>query len=361
MKNNDIYDEISKNLILNDCQTLEKIIEYLKGKEYDSIFCMGVMPYFAMCSEGILKFFEGKSDYDSINVNYGKLIKNIRSKIKMYNDKVGRNINKAEIIHKDSNNYFAGLCKFEFVKYLGLYDDFGVYITSNKYIGNTFLYSWYFENSLNIDDEDFRNKTLFDIGNIVGITTKITLNKFLELNQVSILNQKIVVYNKDYLLSRNRIGIFNDKYNKYSTIILFNILCSINFVLYLIGKILPKDNQFYFRIKFHCYYSSISSLLKLINYTEQNNIIKTGVEFYSEEIKKLAQTKNSLGEKSKLRNCLSHYRISQEYIEKDKISIDVPFYGLIEKYTGKDYYTLNNELENNLRNISSLLEKWILN
>lgn len=270
-------------------------------------------------------------------------------------------------IHLEFYNFFKRLydnesCDLKSTGLMKLYD-FGTFSISNKYIGNVYLDHWYLNEILDVTEigteESKKNIILFS--KALGYILRSVCNKECVSKEAFPVINEISIEYKDFLLGDRNNRIFNNKYNLYVSLLLFNIICSINFVIYFLGKILTNDNQFYFRVKFICYYSSILSLRNLINYADNNPKIKTGIEDYISEIKKLEELKGSLGEKSKLRNCLLHYRINEEYIDKKEILTDTPFYGLIEKYTGESFYSFNYQLDNNLKNISLMLERWILN
>ncbi|MBY6930655.1 hypothetical protein [Clostridium botulinum] len=369
---NNIYENLSKKLLLKDCESVFLLYKYIEHKEYKQVFYLQVIPYFSFLCKGILDFYNVKS-IEEINIkdkNINNTINNMRIKVKLYSEdkaKPKKSSEKLRKIHLDFYKLFKEVYNKgnPILKLMGLIKlyDFGTYSISDKFIGNIYLNYWYLDEILGVEEigteKSKENIILFSMG--IGKVLGFVCNKENILNSTYILDSKINITNNDFLLINNNTKIFNDNYDKYISLLLFNILCSINFIIYFLGEILPKDNQFYFRVKFSCYYSSISSLRKLINYVDSNRTIKTGVENYIEEIEKLEKLKNSLGKQSDFRNCLLHYRITEEYIAKEKLLLNAPFYGIIEKYTGKDYYTFNQQLEENLKDISLMLEKWILN
>ena len=78
--------------------------------------------------------------------------------------------------------------------------------------------------------------------------------------------------------------LFKDEYDKYCCLLLFIILCVINFVIFYLDNILDKNNKFFFRIKFICYYYFISSVIKLVNFLSNNKQRTIGIDKYNEEI-----------------------------------------------------------------------------
>ncbi|MGL5479159.1 MAG: hypothetical protein ACRDCB_09005 [Clostridium sp.] len=367
-----IYNEISKQLLLDDCESALSLIDYVKYKDYEVVFYMQMMPYFSYLCNSILKFYDFKNK-DKINIkdkNVATIISNMRLKLKLYSERKTKPLQSTktlERIHLDFYDFF--LKKYlnynYFLKLLGIVElnDFGTYKIQDKYIGNIYLNQWYLNELFDINEigsmESKDNILLFS-SELAHILKRICQDENI-LTQNLYENDNIVIEEYNFLLFNTPTKIFNDKYDKYSSLLLFNILCSINFTLYFLDKILPKENQFYFRIKFSCYYSSISSLRLLINQVNCNNEIKTGVENYIKQIEDIENFKYSFGEPSKLRNCILHYKIREEDIPKEDILYNTPFYGLIEKYTKKDYFSFSKELDKNLRELSLILENWILN
>lgn len=368
---NNIYENISKQLILEDTESALHIFYTILNKNYAPVFWLQSIPYFSFLCESILNFYD-INNIEEIEIkdnNIKKIISSMRIKTKLYSErksKPKKSIEELEKIHLNFYNYFKELYANVniILKLIGISKlyDFGTYRISDKYIGNIYLNYWYLDKILDIQEigsqNSKKNIILFSEG--LGKVLRFVCEK----ENISIksftLDNKINIEYKDFLLINKITKIFNDKYDKYSTLLLFNILSSVNFIIYFLGKILPKDNKLYFRAKFICYYSSISSLEKLINYTNSNKNINTGIENYIDRIEELKCLKDSFREDSTLRNCLFHYKIQENCISEKELIFNVPFYGLIEKYTNTDYYTFNQSLDDNLKKISSMLEDWIL-
>lgn len=280
-----------------------------------------------------------------------KTIDKTRVKFKLYSEK-SITANKKDLEHMHSL----------WIDLMGNYNDFGTTSISNKFIGNTLLDSYYMKEFVDIKkiDADETKKSTELFGFSMGRLLISTFKKFSLKENECILNPTVMqIVTKDFSLKQDNNALFNSKNSKYISLILFNILCSINFVLYFLNKFFSKDNEFYFRVKFNCYNSSVISLKKLINYSEQNPAEKTIIRNYISDIERLESLKQSI-KGSEFRNCMAHYKISEASIEKENILKDVPFYGLIEKYTNKDYYQLNDLIEQNLTDMSALLENLVL-
>ncbi|HGS8883096.1 TPA: hypothetical protein ACMUYV_003749, partial [Clostridioides difficile] len=69
------------------------IYNNINGKEYAGVFFMGIIPYTAICIDSALEFFNEFFEFEfehDIEEEW-KLAKEIRVKIKLYNDKIKNN------------------------------------------------------------------------------------------------------------------------------------------------------------------------------------------------------------------------------------------------------------------------------
>lgn len=369
MENISIYDYINIKLITQDCEFNYKLLKFMNENENEdnlSIFHMQYTPYLSFLCNGILDFLNIKNSNQYIDdIEVARLIKKNRAKVKMYCD--GTSISKCrkiiKEIHEESYLYFKNIFDSKIVKnfdHLGY--DFGTYICSNKFIGNTFLDEWYIDNFFKLSEiNSYKTKgNIIKFYSFIGSMIKLfssneSKKDFLSFN---ILREKIE--NRDFLLEKDDNELLNNRDDKYILLLLFNILSSINFVQYCFKNIINETNEFYFRVKFICYYYSINTLEKLTNYSNNNKDISTGIDKYIKEIKELRKLKDSFEKNSNLRNCILHYKITEKEIEENEIMTQVPFFGILEKYTKEDFYTLDIKLEKYLIDISNLLEKWIL-
>ncbi|HHQ5592175.1 TPA: hypothetical protein ACSRFK_003051 [Clostridioides difficile] len=349
-------------MISHDANTIMNIYNNINGKEYAGVFFMGIIPYTAICIDSALEFFNEFFEFEfehDIEEEW-KLAKEIRVKIKLYNDKIKNNADVLNSIHEFQNEYFKNMCRFKFIKNLNLCYDLGTYLLENKYIGNTFLYHWYYGcdkkkkiyNFNGMKDRSFTVDVL--LGKVISICNEIGGKE----NNINILNSNLELKHKDYNLSRSKYKIFSKNYDENLTTIVFNILCSINFVLYFLSSILPSDNQLYFRIKYICYYYSIHSIKKIENYTKSNHKKGNKIDVLYKRINELKTNQEIIN--TDFRSCMAHYIIKQEYIKENELLLDVPLYGLVEKYFGKDYVSLNNEIHDNLVKLANVIEDFIL-
>lgn len=356
-----LYEQLSLYLLSKDVQAINGIYKNLKEDERD-IFFMNIMPYASMCIDSATELFINTFEIKFISEEEWNLAKRIRTKLKMYNKKIKRNVEVLDSIYSFQDEYFEDLCKFQFIKDSKMYYNFGTYLLENKYIGNNFLFHWYFgyEDKKNknkkVDEFETMKASSINIGKILGKLID-AIGKY-EEGEIDLYDINLRVIYNDYNLSKDKYKLFSDNYYESITIIIFNILCSINFILYFLGKIIRNSNQFYFRAKYLCYYYSILNLSVIENYTKINYKKRNSLDDLYKSIKDLNLNSELIN--TPFRNCMAHYIIKEEYIKENELKLDVPLYGLVEKYFGKDYVSLNNEIHDNLVRLANVIEDFIL-
>lgn len=84
----DVYEMISKKLILDDCKTVFSIIKNIDDKEYSPVFYLQSITYLSFLCNGILDFYN-INNVEEINIketNLKKIINTMRAKVKMYSE-----------------------------------------------------------------------------------------------------------------------------------------------------------------------------------------------------------------------------------------------------------------------------------
>ncbi|HBG8354350.1 TPA: hypothetical protein KRH00_003747, partial [Clostridioides difficile] len=164
---------MSLYLLSKDVQVINGIYKNLKEDER-YIFFMNIMPYASVCIDSATELFINTFEIKFISEEEWNLAKRIRTKLKMYNKKIKRNVEVLDSIYSFQDEYFEDLCKFQFIKDSKMYYNFGTYLLENKYIGNNFLFHWYFgyEDKKNknkkVDEFESMKASSIDMGKILG-------------------------------------------------------------------------------------------------------------------------------------------------------------------------------------------------
>ena len=128
----------------------------------------------------------------------------------------------------------------------GLYlfgqDNFGCYKFENVYVGNTFRANMIVNNLIHDLDN---GEELKDFGEIMTqiICTYLRENGFVIPTNIPMV--EINIRDEDYRFSlENRMKLFGNDVDNDINIILFNILCGINYVLAILPQVLSKKQIF---------------------------------------------------------------------------------------------------------------------
>lgn len=143
---NDVYIEMSQQLLMQDIETMFQMVRRGDSKD-KSVFMMGMMPYLAALAEGAIEFMEQEEiacDELQLKIIYEPVLVKTRNRIKLYREKAGTNLSTIDSIREYQDEEFARRMLFPVLRKIGLHYDFGTYIFNGKYIGNTFLYKWFF-------------------------------------------------------------------------------------------------------------------------------------------------------------------------------------------------------------------------
>lgn len=354
--------KLSEELLQKEKEFNLNLIENFRESDPNSksIFFMSYINRFAMSGVNTYEYLKKYNTHDLSKLDksmngkeYIKLIKRLRSTIKYSEPK---KIAKYKKILEEYNRKDYELAHNKSIFNLLVYN-LGVYKYNNKFIGNTFLNRYYFRNLIGMDiyDNNQLSQCLMEMSSAIGSLLITGFNRSIN-NIDNIINIKFE--SDDYEVYKDRKTLFKQGYNKELMLILFNVLCDINFLIYVIGNITDNEDEFYFKLKFISYYNTIRFLKDIHNYA-LNKKIEIGSNNYINNIL-ILESIIKYPDIGKLKNILQHYEIKESDISEEELILEAPFYGLIEKYTDKSYKEYNNEVTKKLYELSEILEEWIL-
>lgn len=340
-----MYRYISIASMVNDIRTTKNLIELAKdNQESAPILFLGLLPYLAL---------EVEATYDLLNSigidlnhlpmaeNYQNILKKVRTKAKLYKEKTRKNIENIKKIRNDQNKVYSKGLEVDFLEFLGWFGDYGTYKYQESYMGNSFLYIWYFDSIENISSStDISKKYGMMIQNLSKAMSQFVLtiescfSKIPEYEKYPLKGKIPVVTLADFDISRKNTLLFKNGIDKDCSLFLFNLLCAVNFVEFYMKEILEQKNSFYIRMKYLIYYFVVSSLESLVRFSEQNKIFCTGVNQYLNEIGNMKSLRNE-----KFCSCMRHYGITEadlpnNYIQSKRTSCRVNTSTLQNRFTG---------------------------
>lgn len=230
---------------------------------------------------------------------------------------------------KESDKYFYRIRSF-IEKIIG-YKNVGTDLCYNKYCGNTILCSIYNPMRL-LGNRNIRN----DIQNYSVVAGKIASSFDCLRFPCYRYDDTIHVHYKDFhffkkcpLILKNNLGI-----------VLFSILCSINYVTVFLEKYFVDEIPQKFKYAYLLYYYLCDFICELN--LKNNTCLIIDSRFINREF----------------RNCLAHYGLGSYMKEKDIIEED-NFKGLTNKAFDKEYLTIKKEIFDILNNLAYQIENYI--
>lgn len=319
-------------LMTNDLRFIYSVIKHqniVKGNYF-----VALMPYMGVIIDGVedwVKSYNNSSKHKlSIPVFTSEeqmFYEAMRNAIKLFElDFEGIN-NLLKKKYQESDKYFSSLCK-PLAKLLHIYDIYGVFTCNNIPCNNTILEQCYIPFFEYGKDDKETIKSMAQIGGkFVACFGAIPSYD---------VNLSFVFDSTDYggLIK----SPFGSNYNR--KFLLFSILCQINFVLFAIGDFIVDETTTKLRIAYILYYYLIIIMPK-INYHFNSNFQINDNYFLDS-----------------FRNAMAHYKLGVALKESEIVYSD-PFFGLTQKFFGKDYTTVKTDIYNELKNIKTQIELFL--
>lgn len=246
----------------------------------------------------------------------------LRQSHKLFEKTVDECIQLLEEKLKESDEYFyQRRSRLECV--LG-YSNIGADIFSNEYCGNTVLCAAYSPVRF-LENKDVGEwiKNMFIVtGRIAAFMGCNHIQPYAYNTNIRVIYRDYHFYNKCPLKMKNAFGL-----------LLFSVLCSINYAVKFMDALFLEENLPKFKIAYLLYYY-------LCNFIKEINV-RIGTSFYIDD---------SICNRS-FRNCMTHYGLGQ-FISEDEILEDDILKGLTNKAFDMDYYSTKNILFNQLNDLS---------
>lgn len=341
----DVERAISIRIMQEDAEAIYSLLT----TERNSIFAMGVIPYYALFVQSCKEFcpMEEVSDDSVIQ------IKDIRNHIKGYADAFGKSKKKVSLIDQREDENFKTQLRFRFMKTWNIHYNLGTYwIDDHHIVGNTQQLSAF------LGTNDFadinRKKRNHDLGYYLGSFVASVRNGLSSSLSIPHLERRdtAVSINKFCDLNTNKNNTFFACYdNKDVNLFFLHLLCNMNFVKYILKPMFCDGNTWVFRVEYIVTYYTYRALLRLRNYAENNNDIPINIA----ELNAILRDSDVIFQ-SKFRNCMMHYGLANQGVLSEE-HIEKPFYGIVETcFEGKDFDAYRDELRDFADRIINYLE-----
>ncbi len=326
-----LVQQAAVELIQIDMRFLYTLV--MNRKNIMPTYWLGLSPYIGLIIDGAedwLKTYNNSSkvkiDIPQFNDEQEHYYEKLRSASKMWDYGLIELYDLLNERYSESESYFGGLCN-EIAKNMHLYDTMGVFFIDDYHCGNTILDACYIPNfNIYAPDGDIITKMAEFAGRYISL---------FGINEgYSAVSQKYT--QKDYG-GFVKIPFGNDFSIKH---VLFACLCTINFVLYGIEKIITEEVPTKLRIEYICYYY-INCMLEQIRSGYDINISVSN-HYISREF----------------RNSMAHYKLGVALKSEELIILD-PLKGLTQKFFRTDYATVKDYVLNELSTAAESIELYL--
>lgn len=336
---------ISIRIIQEDAESIYSLL----ASERNSVFSMGVIPYYALFVQSCQEFMGENFLPESAATE----IKDIRNHIKIYAEGFGKTKKRVLATDDEQNEDFKSQLRFQFLKKWNVHLNLGTYWTEDQHlISNTQLLADFLGiKSLNKNAGKRQYELGYQIGSFVA-SVRGGFSESLALPTIQRNNEAISIKHYFDINTNRRNPIFVDNSAKELNLLFLHLLCNINFLKYILRGLFKEGNTWIFRTEYIVTYYTLRALQRLKNYSESNSDITIdGVE-----IERILKNGETLFQ-SKLRNCMMHYDLKNQGVISTE-NVDKHFYGIIETcFDGMDYYTYLGKLRGLSDEIITFLEK----
>lgn len=343
-------DTITLMTIHDECDLLTEILTNYREPNLS----YSLLPYCALfCVETGKRFEEMgipfEQSYGPYNINV------MRSRLKLFNDKMGKVIKLVNSIYHDQDLVYREKLRFNWMGKMNLYYNLGITFYNNRVMANTYFFVSF------LDKKDGRyaepsGPEAFEFSRSIGqMLAKVNnLLPSFRRNNPNICNHELEILYKDINVNRRKLFSIKGKECKELSILMLNVLGNINFTNYLVEDIVG-ENTWKIRVQYISMYYAKEMMSRVSERTEDGTVSK-----------KIDDCINNLHPifNVSFRNCLMHYSFSEKghnAIEEGYFDIEVPLYGLVEScFSGKSYKVLSSEIKENLHMMESVLNSMLL-
>lgn len=350
---------LALNLIKNDAETLKKLVLL----HNEPVLVLGFAPYLAMLVQEAFDYFTSFFQPLEASKDSSHSFAEVRSKLKLFHNRFGKTKKQILTIDMRQDEEFRSMLRFSFTRGLNIHYNLGVFTQEQRYIiGNTQYFNFMLQDrqlsktQLNETEiMDFSVALGSALGSIATALELIPSNALIELQQYS-----PKVYYQDFNTNQSFSVFPWASEGKELTLLLLHIQSAVNFVRYILMRIVPDTNTWILRAKYITSYYTHASLKKVWERFKDHDCFSNE---QADILKNLIGSSTSVFN-GEFRNCMAHYSLinkdNQFLINEKYLDLQKPLFGLVETwFDGIDYNKYSTCLTDNLTRQSDLLEKLI--
>lgn len=372
-----LCDYLSLLQLKYDCETICSLVSSLQK---DGVTSFGIIPYISLTTASALEILA--SDKNLFQESEILQIKDVRLKLKIFEDGYGKSKKMLLNIDYLQNQVFKNMLKFGFMKTWNIHQNLGIYTDANKrVVGNT-QYSYYLlqDNRLlkksidkvaeaysaspdrfNLDEQTGRDcyEYAYKCGQIIG-SIQSGFENFDAPVSIATKRNVVQYHYADYNTNVKSSLFPAGEDGKATTLYLLHILSTINFLLYVLNSYENDDYGWWLKVNYIAYHYAIHKLTDLQQYFMQNKLMTEAISNYFDEL----DIENAPYINGTFRNCVMHSQlvdkneiaiIDPAYLDKSK-----PLFGLVETcFNGMDYQRFKLSLVSETIKISNVLSRWL--
>lgn len=332
--NTELEKAIEIKLIQEDVETVLSLIH----TEYDPIFVLAIMPYYALFVQSCQEYWEDSIPDD----DFSKQVKDIRNYIKAFDVGLSKSMKRVKNVDSQQDQEFTSILRFAFMKSWNIHYNLGSYWTGDRHaIGNTQMYADF----LRIEHINNRvaGEKMRDFGYKMGkyiASVKSVLEQITTPAKVKRVRSGITIeYYCD--LNTNKKNPFFIFKEKELNLFFLNLVSNLNFVKLILRPLLTDTNAWLFRVEYVVTYYTYRALWRLKNYCENNKDIVVDMTDLIAAIEM-----NTAIFQSKFRNCMMHYGIQNQGVVSID-NIEKPLFGMVETcFEGMGFSAYQSKLRN---------------
>lgn len=326
-----------------------------------------LIPYTALFCYEVIEYLNNQGQHIELEQTSRFSIKDVRQKAKFFDLSINKLLNSIKNIDKAQNEYFINLMRFPCLGRWNVHTNIGIFFDDEKNIISNTHYAYYlFQKDKTMSRSDFAingeldNQEIYafsyDLGRIIGsITSALSITSDFIVSDIFIDN--ISLHSQDF--NTNRCCNYNEDY-KTLRLFLLHILSSIGYLLYILKKVIIRDNGLLLRLEYITYHYALVRLEKIYKFHSINitSSVDPNLMKMFQKINYKTELKNS-----EFRNCMMHFglrdKTGSSLIEEKNFNLSIPFCGLIEsqfKMTYNEYKTL---LEKELAKIYDNIKEYL--
>ncbi|MBQ8616828.1 MAG: hypothetical protein IJ418_04870, partial [Clostridia bacterium] len=276
----DNISELERLISIRIMQEDAEAIFSLLSTERDSIFVMGIIPYYALFVQSCQEFMDKNFLPEEIALS----IKDIRNHIKSYSESFGKSKRRVSSIDQEQDASFKSQLRYDFLKSWNIHLNLGTYWTEDHHIiGNTQQLAAFIDVVDTSSPE--AKKRLYELGYQMASFVSSVRSGFSECLEQPVVDRPIaaITIRNYYDINTNKHNvIFVSHASKELNLFYLHLLCNMNFVKHILRPLFPDGNTWAFRVEYIVTYYTFRALQRLKNYCENNDDVVADIEGISE-------------------------------------------------------------------------------